>query len=501
MKRHIKTIANLYPVLLLIPTAACTMHQSLENNLGPNIIYVFPSQFRNMAMGFWNEPEFRDANILADPVHTPYLNDFAKEAMVSSCAMSNCPLSSPHRGSLLTGTYPHRSGISINCNSKRPFSSPRKNISYISDVLSQNGYDCAFIGKWHADCPTPNNPQSPGQYVNNNMACDAYTPTDRRHGFNFWDNEGKIHEPHECSAIHEARIAINFLKNENNQRDPKKPFFMMIAMNPPHYPYRPLEDCMEEDFDLYKGKSIDSLLIRPNADTKCHKAQSAKYYFSSVTGVDRAFGMILCELKDLGLDKNTIVVFTSDQGEMLCSHFTDETKNLPYNEAMNVPFLIRYPGHIRPRMEPFMISTPDIMPTLLGLANLQNSIPETVQGFNYARLLTESQYNLLEPPASALYLKNSDGKFNAKGQVISYFPTGRGIKTKDYTLALFIDTKNKLKKTVFFHDAVDPFQLNNLKLEQNAQEAEAILSLLGKELKRIGDPWFEQKILANLIPY
>ena len=81
----------------------------------PNIIYVFPDQFRNQAMGFWGETGFRDkVNFRNDPVHTPRINSFAREALVLTSAMSNCPLSSPHRGSLLTGMYPNKSGIPLN---------------------------------------------------------------------------------------------------------------------------------------------------------------------------------------------------------------------------------------------------------------------------------------------------------------------------------------------------------------------------------------------------
>ena len=65
----------------------------------PNIIYVFPDQYRNQAMGFWRQDGFRDkVNFEGDPVHTPNLDAFARESMVLSSAQSNCPLSSPHRG-------------------------------------------------------------------------------------------------------------------------------------------------------------------------------------------------------------------------------------------------------------------------------------------------------------------------------------------------------------------------------------------------------------------
>ena len=130
----------------------------------PNIIYVFPDQYRNQAMGFWSQDGFRDkVNFRGDPVHTPNLDAFARESMVLSSAQSNCPLSSPHRGMLLTGMYPNKSGVPLNCNSSRPISSLREDAECIGDVFSKAGYDCAYFGKLHADFPTPNDPEHPGQ--------------------------------------------------------------------------------------------------------------------------------------------------------------------------------------------------------------------------------------------------------------------------------------------------------------------------------------------------
>lgn len=300
----------------LFALQGCKTQQGEQAQL-PNIIYVFPDQYRNQAMEFWGQDGFRDkVNFRNDPVHTPNLNAFAREALVLSSAQSNCPLSSPHRGMLLTGMYPNKSGVPLNCNSSRPISSLREDVDCIGDVFSKSGYDCAYFGKLHADFPTPNDPQRPGHYVEDRVpAWDAYTPKERRHGFNYWysygtfdehknphywDTEGKRHEPKEWSPLHESGMVVSYLKNEGNVRDPKKPFFIMVGMNPPHSPYRSLDDCMEEDFNLYKDQPLDSLLVRPNADKKREKAESVRYYFASVTGVDRAFGQILETLKEQG---------------------------------------------------------------------------------------------------------------------------------------------------------------------------------------------------------
>ena len=176
----------------LLALTGCGSAQETAEQTQPNVIYVFPDQFRNMALGFWGEPGFKEhVRFVNDPVHTPNLDKFAKESLVLSSAMSNCPLSSPHRGSLLTGMYPNKSGIPLNCNSNRPISSLRTDVECVSDVFSKNGYDCAYFGKLHAEFPTPNDPANPGHYVESqNPVWDAYTPKERRHGFNYWYSYG-----------------------------------------------------------------------------------------------------------------------------------------------------------------------------------------------------------------------------------------------------------------------------------------------------------------------
>ena len=484
----------------------------------PNVIYVFPDQFRNQAMEFWGQEGFREhVNFRNDPVKTPRLNEFARESMVLSSAQSNCPLSSPHRGSLLTGMYPNQSGVPLNCNSTRPISTLREDVECVSDVFSKAGYDCAYFGKLHVDFPTPNDPEHPGEYVETQRPVwDAYTPKERRHGFNYWysygtfdehknphywDTDGKRHEPKEWSPLHEAKMVISYLKNEGNVRDTSKPFFIMVGMNPPHSPYRSLDDCMEEDYNLYKDQSLDSLLVRPNADPKMAKAQSTPYYFASVTGVDRAFGQILDALKELGMDKNTIVVFSSDHGETMCSQRTNDPKNSPFSESMSVPFLVRYPEKIKPRVDDLMISSPDIMPTLLGLAGLTESIPATVHGRNFAPLFFDANAQVVRP-TGALYIQNMDGEKDVNGLVQNYFPASRGFKSAKYTLALYIDRKDhKLVKSLLFDDEKDPYQLNNLPLEENKEVVKELCTEMAKVLKDIDDPWYKEGILKDMIPY
>lgn len=480
----------------------------------PNIIYVYPDQFRNQAMAFWNEPDYAEhIGWKADPVRTPRLDGFADESIVFSRAMSNCPLSSPYRGIFLTGMYPERNGITLNCMAERPQSSLREDATCISDVLDAAGYSCGYIGKLHADHPTPNDPANPGHYVSDRRPeWDAYTPVERRHGFtywysygtfdehknpHYWDTEGVRHDPKVWSVGHETDKAIEFLRNRNGERKKNAPFFLTIAYNPPHSPYESLDDCMEEDFAIYKDMNYSELYVRENADTTLTKADAARYYFANVTGVDREFGRILDELKELGLDRNTIVIFTSDHGETMCSQGTYDPKNSIYTESFNVPFIIRYPERIRPRVDSTLFSTIDIMPTLLSLAGLNDMIPSSAEGRDLSPVILENGKEC-DTPDAALYIRNVNGPYNEKGLVEGFFPAARGIKTDRYTFEIAIKKDGTLSRVLIFDDINDPYQLNPLDYKKEPETFAMLLNKLDAKLEEANDIWHRENRLDNL---
>lgn len=508
MKKYIR--------LGIILTLLSACNQTQQKHKPPNLLYVFPDQFRKHSLAFWDQPELEGAiRTKADPVYTPELDKFAQEAVVLTNMVSNCPLCSPHRGSLMTGLYPGSSGVPLNCNATRPISSLRNDVVGFSDILNDQGYETAYIGKWHLDYPLPNDPANPGNYVDpRTPAWDAYTPKERRHGFKYWysygtwdvhkephyyDAEGNRHEPKEYSPEHEADKAIAYLKNKEGQRDPDKPFALFVSMNPPHSPYSTLDDCLEKDYNLYKDVPLNQLLHRDNADPGMNKAKSAPYYFANVTGVDREFGRIIQQLKEIGEFDNTIVVFTSDHGETMCSQGITDPKNNIYTEAFDVPFLIRWPGLEASRTDNLIMSSPDIMPTILGLMDFEEHLPAQIHGFNYADVIKNKENS--DRPTSALYIRNHDGKINDDGRVISYFPVARGIKTHQYTLELEIDKNYKLVRTKFFDDNEDPYQLNNLQVDKNNSTVKSLLEEMAYWLKHSKDPWFENKILSDWIKY
>ena len=105
-------------------------------------------------------------------------------------------------------------------------------------------------------------------------------------------------------------------------------------------------------------------------------------------------------------------------------------------------------------------------------------------------------------PTGALYIQNLDGEKDAEGMVRSYFPSSRGFKSARYTLALYIDRENhKLVKSLLFDDEKDPYQMNNLSLEENQEVVKDLCAEMGKVLKEIDDPWYKEGILKDMIPY
>ena len=122
----------------LLSLQSCASKQQVAEQEYPNVIYVFPDQYRNMAMGFWHENGFKEhINFAADPVHTPHIDKICKGITGTVFSHEQLPAEQSAPCSLLTGMYPNKSGIPLNCNSTRPISSLRTDVECVSDVFSK----------------------------------------------------------------------------------------------------------------------------------------------------------------------------------------------------------------------------------------------------------------------------------------------------------------------------------------------------------------------------
>src|SRR6185436_15749442 len=130
----------------------------------------------------------------------------------------------------------------------------------------------------------------------------------------------------------------------------------------------------------------EKLKLRPNvpaAEEGMTRTNLAGYY-AHCTALDDCMGDLLRALEEVGLARNTILMFTSDHGDMLGSHELMK-KQKPFDESVRVPMLVRWPGQLKAAELDAPVNSEDIMPTLLGLARV--SIPKTVEGLDYSGYL------------------------------------------------------------------------------------------------------------------
>ena len=195
---------------------------------------------------------------------------------------------------------------------------------------------------------------------------------------------------------------------------------------------------------------------------------------------DDNMGRILDYLDSSGLTENTIVLFTSDHGEMLGSHGRRD-KMVPYDEAVQVPLLVRWPNHIAPGSRSDTLQTPlDYFPTLTTLAGLD--APAGLDGVD----LSPELLNGSTTPRDAVLMSNYTAHwdyFKTVTQEGARWPEWRGVRTSQYTYARWIDGRTEL-----YDDLADPDQLNDLSTDPaHAKTLEELESTLQELLAAAHD--------------
>ncbi len=409
----------------------------------PNIVFVIADQWRAQAFGFAGDPN----------VKTPNLDRFERECVNFTQAVSGMPVCSPTRASLLTGQRPLTHGAFINDVPLNP------NAVTLAKELKAAGYDTACIGKWHID----------------GHGRSTYIPGDRRQGFDYWKVLECTHNYNKSpyyadgpeklfwdgyDALAQTRDAATYLRSRPKSG---KPFLLWLAWGPPHNPY---ETAPAKYREMY---SVDKIELHPNVPASAKTAARAFLagYYAHCTALDDCFGELLQVLKEAGLD-NTLVVFTSDHGDMLGSH-DQQRKQRPYEESARVPMLLRLPPAlgIKPGRVDGTINTEDVMPTLLSLCGLP--IPKTVEGYDFSAYLRGGA----DPSGGAALIQcvSPFGEFIRGNGGREY----RGIRTRQYTFVRDLEGP-----WLLFDNSKDPYQLENLVGKPEHANLQAELDVLLK---------------------
>jgi len=359
----------------------------------PNIVFITTDQQNCSTIGGYG-----GAN-----AETPNLDSLAREGLLLEHAYVTCPLCVPSRGSMLSGRYPHVSGIMLN-DDGRPIEYPDR-LKGLSDVLSESGYDCAYFGKWHLgrdDTPQHGFHDGWETYLR-----ESYEDMLGRSGKFVFEKPLTRHRralvPEALAHdTHVAERSVEYIRN----RKGGKPFALWCALRAPHDPYvGPHTDRYKAADMMLPGNAVDDLSGKP----ACQKASWSEKYTREVEKVrspddlrsviaryqglsyyvDVNVGRVLEALRQAGLEEDTIVVFHSDHGDMMGAHGLITKGPYMYEETNRVPFIIRYPGRIPAgRKMAGLFSLVDIAPSILELAGIRHSEP--FDGISAARAFGEA---------------------------------------------------------------------------------------------------------------
>ncbi|VGO21997.1 sulfatase-like hydrolase/transferase [Pontiella sulfatireligans] len=434
----------------------------------PNLLFVFTDQQSFDMLGCYGNEQ----------IQTPNIDRLAKESVRFEYCISSNPVCSPMRGMLLSGQHPLKNGVFTNDACMLP-----GNGTYFGEVLRDNGYKTGYVGKWHVHGGDRNRPIPEGPYrygfddtfISNNCTLN-YDPdvcfyydqhTGEKIKYNQWEVYGQTDQ------------AQQFIKESSKD----EPWALFVSWHPPHDHKGLQYTTLPELEALYDP---DTIQLRPSMTDSPEVRKDMQGYMAMITGCDIAFGRLMDTLKEQGMDDNTIVVFTSDHGDLHGAHGRPWAKSFPEDESCRVPLLIHYPEKLNPRNSELLVGTLDLMPTILGIMNLP--IPATCDGQN------------LTPHIQA-------GNDDAVASVpLFYFnPSWRGVFTKAFTYAKggpMSEGKRKLGWDALYDRQADPYQLRNLYDDPAyAAKQEELDRLTRQWLDHFDDPFIEGDALCKRLGF
>lgn len=429
----------------------------------PNVIVILADQHR---MGtFPGEPH--------TSVVAPNLARLAREGATFTNAIANYPVCSPYRAMLLTGRAPYRTGV-IDNNITLPDDG-----ATFGHLFRNQGYRTGYIGKWHLG--QDGKPLS-GRHGFEHF--EVWRGTNNHRRSSYWDTEEEEFVDYVgYNATGMTDHALEFIDRHRDEN-----FLLLLSLNPPHSNFL---DAPEKYHEIYRGKEIEK---RPNMRAELEgdfngwtrRARADvdtihRGYLAHVSGVDAEIGRIFERLESLGIADNTLIVYSSDHGEMLGSHGR-MGKRQPFEESIRIPFVMRWPGVIEAASRPAtVIGSVDFMATICGLVGLE--LPDGLDGYDLSGVL---RGEAIERPAFQPIMHISRDRAGVRNHPAELF---RGVRTERFTYAVM-----ESGPWLLFDNSADPYQLKNLIDDPNyADEQEMLHELTTGWLKDYGDPFEVRK--------
>ncbi len=397
---------------------------ALAEKTKPNVLIILADQWRAQAFGYAGDPN----------VKTPHIDSLARQSVNFTNAIAAVPVCCPTRASLMTGQRPLTHGVFMN---DVPL---RNECVTFAEVLRDAGYDTGYVGKWH---------------LNGDGHRAGFIPKDRHQGFDYWKvlecthsynhsfYYGDTPEKKQWDGYDAIAQTRDVQKHLRDHAQSKKPFAFMLAWGPPHTPYTTAPKKYQAMYDPEK------IILRGNVPpSDADKARHALAgYYAHCTALDDCVGDLLQTLHESGLEKNTIVIFSADHGDMLVSQGLN-AKQKPFDESLRVPLLFRWPAELKPRNVEAVFNSEDFMPTLLRLCG--TSVPKEVEGLDYNEYMRGGKNPSDNSALFACITPFGEWDHARGGREL------RGVRTTRYTYVR--DLKGPW---LLFDNQLDPFQLTN----------------------------------------
>ena len=471
----------LLSIVLLISGVSCTLETSKEK---PNLLFIITDQQRFDALGMVGEFPF---------LQTPNLDKLASQGVFFERTYTQCAVCAPARATLLTGCTVENHGVYTN----QFDNSKHTPMQTFDEILDANGYYTEYHGKFHSPLPmascyeqiTTNDDYFP--YLDKHFPAQAakqgervdptfnrayrMDPIDPLYGMApdaalldgqgnplvliQPDQHGELLIPSEYSfTSFQVENAIEAIKRAKKSG---KPFSITSSLHFPHSPILPTQpyygmypvDEIEVPYSIddnmkntpYTPKTLGWMFGPSYADTNLIKYMMSNY-FGLITEIDDWVGKLLSTLEENGYEDNTLVIFTSDHGEMLGSHGMRE-KNVFYEESARIPLMMRFPKQIEAGTKvDNPVSNMHLYATILDYLGIDGNVSdghslrpliegESSDKFDF--VVTEWNYNLKDNEPNYMVVKGDWKLF------IPYTPT-----------SMTVDALYNLKD--------DPWEMNNL---------------------------------------
>jgi choline-sulfatase len=327
----------------------------------PNVLFIMADDLAAWMLGCYGNREIK----------TPHIDSLAATGMRFVNHFVCTPICSASRATFLTGRTPLQHGIH-DFLTPQPIDSPPQgqkeppasfaNETMISDVLAGAGYRCGYVGKWHLGEAAK---LGHGYSYSYTMAGGSSPYQNPEMLLN-----GQAVKEQGYLAELMTRRAGEFL----NQQEAGKPFFLTVSYFNPHTPY---DGHPQKYYDMYANTPFDTVGFQPPAENALREKNlmndmvgNIRKCAASITALDDQVGALMKTLRSRGLDQNTLVVFTGDNGFLLGRHglwskgLASDPINM-YEEVMRVPLLMSWPGKIPVQSSrPELTSAYDFVPTI-----------------------------------------------------------------------------------------------------------------------------------------